>query len=125
MNKIFRYIENIFKYKPNDDHSFTITSQTNSPTNTKEDSTQNSDEELKLVSKSLSKNLDFLKSQYNIAECKDVMVREFALLVHDISYKAFIIYIDGMVDSNIINDFVLSPLMIRNKANTFDGEQKK
>ena len=30
-----------------------------------------------------------------------------------------------MVDSNLLDDFVLKPLMLRNKNNTFDGTQNK
>ena len=38
---------------------------------------------------------------------------------------AFILYIDGMIDTNIMNDFVLAPLMMRNKNNLFDGDQSR
>ena len=34
-------------------------------------------------------------------------------------------YIDGMVDSPVINEFILSPLMMRNRTNIFDDKQKK
>lgn len=40
-------------------------------------------------------------------------------------YKAFLIYIDGMVDSDLINRFVLNPLMLRNDNNTFDGSVRR
>ena len=40
-------------------------------------------------------------------------------------YNAFLIYIDGMVDTKIINDFVLEPLMLKNKANSYDGNEVK
>ena len=41
------------------------------------------------------------------------------------NYKCFIIYIDGLVDSNSINHFVLEPLMLRNRANIYDGEETR
>lgn len=49
------------------------------------------------------------------------MIREFSLTARNTSYKAFLLYIDGMVDSDLINRFVLNPLMLRNDNNTFDG----
>lgn len=73
----------------------------------------------------IDKNLDFLKYKYNALICNDVIIREFSLLAQNIEYKAFVMYIDGMVDSPVINEFILSPLMIRNRANIFDDKQKK
>ena len=70
-------------------------------------------------------NLDFLKYKYNALICNDVIIREFSLLAQNIEYKAFVMYIDGMVDSPVINEFILSPLMMRNRANIFDDKQKK
>lgn len=69
--------------------------------------------------------MNFLKYKYNFLISNDVIIREFNLLVHNIKYNAFIIYIDGMVDSTAINHFVLKPLMLRNNSNTFNGKQKK
>ena len=34
-------------------------------------------------------------------------------------------YIDGMIDSKILNEFVLEPLMMRNKNNLYEGSQNK
>ena len=73
----------------------------------------------------INKNLDFLKYKYNALICNDVIIREFSLLAQNIEYKAFVMYIDGMVDSPVINEFILSPLMMRNRANIFDDKQKK
>ena len=44
---------------------------------------------------------------------------------HGKQYDAFLIYIDGMVDSKIMDDFILKPLMLRNQNNLFEGSQKK
>ena len=73
----------------------------------------------------IDKNLDFLKYKYNALICNDVIIREFSLLAQNIEYKAFVMYIDGMVDSSVIYEFILSPLMMRNRANIFDDKQKK
>ena len=37
-------------------------------------------------------------------------------------FKAFIVYIDGMSDSKSINRFILYPLMLKNKSNTFTND---
>ena len=77
--------------------------------------------------------LVFKKScgKYKYNECliigdsinSDILVREFILNARGKQYKAFLLYIDGMVDSKILNDFVLEPLMLRNRNNLFDGDQ--
>lgn len=63
----------------------------------------------------LDKNLEFLKSKYNTLINSDVIIREFETLAQNQLYKSFIIYIDGLVDSISINDFILEPLMFPKK----------
>ena len=62
-------------------------------------------------------NLSYLKSIYHSDICSDIVIREFSILINNSRHNAFIIFIDGMVNSNLINDFILSPLMLRNSAN--------
>lgn len=66
-----------------------------------------------------------MKIQYNALINSDVVIREFTLSARDKQFKAFILYIDGMVDTQLINDFILKPLMLRNSANIYDGEQNR
>lgn len=89
------------------------------------DNNTTKDVEPQKVFTQIDKNLDFLKYKYNALICNDVIIREFSLLAQNIEYKAFVMYIDGMVDSPVINEFILSPLMMRNRANIFDDKQKK
>lgn len=73
------------------------------------------------VSSVLDENLDYLKSKYSSLLNSDVIIREFTLNFSDTAYKAFIIFIDGLVNANSINDFILKPLMlIRNKKSYGD-----
>ena len=44
--------------------------------------------------------------------CSDIIIREFNMFVYNENHKCFIIYIDGLVDSSSINDFILEPLML-------------
>ena len=55
----------------------------------------------------------------------DIVIREFTLNARNKQFSAFIFYIDGMIDQQLVNDFVLNPLMLKNIANSFDGEQNK
>lgn len=59
----------------------------------------------------LYKNLEFLKSKYNVLINSDIKIREFETLAQNQTFKSFIIYFDGLVDSISINDFILEPLM--------------
>ena len=59
----------------------------------------------------LNKNLEFIQSKYNTLINSDIVIREFETLAQNQLYKSFIIYVDGLVDSTSINDFVLEPLM--------------
>ena len=74
---------------------------------------------------SLNINLEFMKAKYNTSINSDIVIREFTLTARNKQFSAFLMYIDGMVDSKMINDFVLQPLMLKNRANLFDGEQSK
>lgn len=74
---------------------------------------------------SLNVNIEYLKTKYNLLINSDVILREFTINARGKQYNAILLYIDGMVDSTMLDDFVLKPLMLRNKNNTFDGTQNK
>lgn len=76
------------------------------------------------VYEKISDNLNYIKSRYNILINSDIEIREFNILIQNKRYKAFLLFIDGMVDSNLINDFVLTPLMLKNKANSSIDESR-
>ena len=127
MNKFCEFLKKIFKYEPYEEYNFSIeTDPIDTQTNCSNNSANNTQEQIepkKLFTK-MSNNLDFLKYKYNTLLSKDVIIREFYLLAYNTQYKAFVIYIEGMVNSLSINEFVLTPLMIRNSANVFDENQK-
>ena len=74
---------------------------------------------------SLNVNIEYLRTKYNLLINSDIVLREFTLNARGKQYNSVLLYIDGMVDSNLLDDFVLKPLMLRNKNNTFDGTQNK
>lgn len=121
MNKSFiNGISNFFLYKPSSKYEFTLP---NYPSN-ENSSTDNPyledalDPNVKKISSSLDDNLDYIKARYNSLINSDVDIREFYIVAADTRFKAFLIYIDGMVDTTSINHFILKPLMLRNKTNT-------
>ncbi|HEY5563507.1 MAG TPA: spore germination protein [Clostridiaceae bacterium] len=72
-----------------------------------EKSKENLEKEIS-VSGSINDNLNFIKTAFNFENNKDIIIREFKL---QNKKDAFIAYLDGMVDRNIINNFILRPLM--------------
>ena len=66
---------------------------------------------------SVDVNLDYIKSRYNVLINSDIKLREFILNARGKQFKSFIIYIDGLVDTSSINDFILNPLMIKSYSN--------
>ena len=87
----------------------------------------------KNIYQNISQNLDYIKSRFNIWINSDIVLREFVIFFSKKKYKAFLLFIDGMVDSNLINNYVLKPLMNDNnttnynlfKKNNIMSEQKK
>lgn len=81
--------------------------------------------EVKDIFPSLDVTLEYIKVKYNTLINSDIILRDFTLSARNKQYKALLLFIDGMVDSELINNNVLKPLMLRNRANTFDGEENR
>ncbi len=107
-------IKDIFSYKPQKEYDFNI--QLTSKSSVLEKNIEKIQEK---VSSDLEKNLIFLKCKYNTLINSDVVIRNFSIICNDKEYKSFIIYIDGMANSDLINHYILKPLMLRNMNNTF------
>ena len=112
-------IKNLFKYKPPENYDFNIQTTENAIV---QDLYYEKIEEK--VFPSFQKNLEFIRSRFNSLINSDVIIREFKIICKNKQYNAFLVYIDGMTDSVIINDFILRPLMLRNKSNTHIEEEK-
>ena len=118
MNKQ-NWLKTLFTYKPEENYEFSI-----SEANVNNDSLPKEQNQKTLFSNILD-NIEYIKTKYNTLINSDIILREFILNARGKQYKALLLYIDGMVDSKIINDFVLEPLMLKNRSNTYEGEQKK
>ena len=79
----------------------------------------------KNIFSSIDVNLEYLKTRYNFLINSDIVIREFNLLVQNRQYKAFLLFIDGMTDTDLINNYVLKPLMLRNTANTYEDSKNR
>lgn len=119
-----KLINSIFTYTPEIKYEFDILEDKN---DTKSyDSNSNVDiPKPANIYESLDVNLEYVKTKYNVLINSDIMIREFTLNARNKQYKAFLLYIDGMIDSVTMNDFILKPLMMRNQNNLYDGNQSR
>lgn len=112
----------LFAYTPKVDYQFSLSENVQETNSNAENNTSN--EKVKIFP-SLNVNMEYMKIKYNLMINSDVILREFTLNARGKQYNAFIFYIDGMVDSQIMDDFILKPLMLRNKNNLYDNSQNK
>lgn len=113
----------IFAYTPPVEYNFSLPEDVQ--TTESNDSQASKPEEKANVFPSLSVNIEYMRTKYNLLINSDIILREFTLNARGKQYNAFLVYIDGMVDSEIMDKFILEPLMLRNKNNLFDGTQTK
>ena len=121
------FISNLFSYKEERDYEFTLQERADELNSPKE---AIQEEELKPLEKtddeldiSLQKNLDYVKVKYNSLINSDIKIREFIINAKNKQYKAFLLYIDGMIDSKLINNYILKPLILKNRSNTYNNAQ--
>lgn len=126
----FQIFNNIFEYKETPEYNFSV------PENEDEEKDKNISYEQEIKNQELAKepknifpslnvNLEYIKVKYNALINSDIAIREFTLTARNKQYNAFLLYIDGMVDTTLINDYILNPLMLKNRSNIFDGDEEK
>lgn len=113
----------IFAYTPPVEYNFTLPENTQTA-ESNDNQSSNSKEKVNIFP-SLKANMEHMKTKYNLLINSDVILREFTINARGKQYNAFLVYIDGMVDSKIMNEFILEPLMLRNKNNLYEGSQNK
>lgn len=74
---------------------------------------------------SIDVNTEYIKVKYNLLINSDIVLRDFTLIARNKQYKACLLFIDGMIDMDLVNNYVLKPLMLRNTANSFDNGQNQ
>lgn len=70
----------------------------------------------KTIVPNLTTSLERIKKEFNMPKNQDVIIREFKIAR---SINAFLFYINGMVDNNNINNFILRQLMMPEHFNDF------
>lgn len=119
--------QSLFAYEPPVEYNFSLpedTQSTESNDNQAIPSATDTDEKVNIFP-SLNVNLEYMKTKYNTLINSDIILRQFTINARGKQYNAFLVYIDGMVDSEIMDKFILEPLMLRNKSNLYDGTQSK
>lgn len=113
----------IFAYTPPVDYNFSLPENTQT-SEANDNEIQKAEEKVK-VFPNLEANIEYMKTRYNLLINSDIILRQFTINARGKQYSAFLVYIDGMVDSEIMDKFILEPLMLRNKNNLYDGTQNK
>ena len=115
MNKFVNDLKKIFLYTPSSaPYDFSLPENFHSgEDNSSSESVSNS-----AIVTSLDENLTNLKVRYNALINSDIILREFTLDLNGASYKSLIVCIDGMIDSELVNNFLLRPLMESSNAST-------
>lgn len=121
--KLKNIFNSIFAYEPPTQYTFSLANNSGK-TDEQDFEGTNLQEKMKIFP-SLNVNIEYMKTRYNLLINSDVIFREFTINARGKQYNAFIVYIDGMVDSQIMDQFILEPLMLRNRNNQFDGSQNK
>lgn len=115
MKNFKEVFNNIFLYKkPQDTYEFSLPEsgdEANSNKNTKNISPDDEGNAKQNIYDSLSVNIDYIKVKYNTLINSDIKLREFKLNIKGKEYNALLLFIDGMIDSESINNFILRPLM--------------
>ena len=109
-------LTNIFLYnEPIKMSSFSLTDEKNifktvSKKLAEEDNNQ-------VVYPTININIDYIKEKYNTSINSDIKLRTFKLNIMGKQYNCLLLFIDGMVDSESINNFILRPIMSNKNEN--------
>lgn len=117
------FVNKIFTYIPDNSPEFALLENENP--NDHNDTENNFILDTEKIFSSIDVNMEFIKTKYNTLINSDIILRDFVINARGKQYKAFIIYIDGMINSEVLNDFILKPLMMRNRNNMFDNDQNR
>lgn len=102
-------INSLFEYKEKNNYEFSLPKTSNNLESNEFDK----DDQTK-VSQSLSENLEYIKTKYNLLINSDIKTREFSLNINNREIPALLLYIDGMVSDQNINNYILKPFLLKN-----------
>ncbi len=126
-DKINSALKHFFDDSNKYDYNFTLSNPSENLNSKNQESAKENENkfEVKNIFPSLSVTLEYIKVKYNTLINSDIILREFTLTARNRQYQALLFFIDGMVDSELINNNVLEALMMRNRANVFNKEQEQ
>lgn len=124
--KFMDILKNVFYPVEDDPHKFILPTEDNSITND-ENASNNYDQidNVKEIFPSIDVNIEYIKTKYNLLINSDVILREFTLSARNRQYRAFLLFIDGMISIDLVNNYILKPLMLKNQSNSFEGSQNQ
>ena len=64
---------------------------------------------------SFKKDFKTLKSEFSFGKSGDIKMREFTVRINEKEHNAVIFFIDGLVNKQFVNDFILKPLMLKSR----------
>ena len=114
--KIKNLINNFFEYTPKNNHSFIIPNNQNNENPITIDNLK--------VSTNIKENLTNLKIKYNSLINSDIVIRNFIITINNKNLRAFLIFIDGMTDTDSINSNILKPLLLKNSIKMTETNTK-
>lgn len=114
-------VENLLKkfllyQKPTADYTFSLSQSTSNKNINQNDSSLDKSKTINKLYSNLDVNLDYIKVKYNSLINSDIKIREFNLTINGKEYKSALLFIDGLINSESINEFILKPLMAKNKS---------
>ena len=120
MKNLKQILSNFLIYQNNNDYyDFSLPQNNNVENDKKEENVAPKNEKSKeKIYSSLNVNVDYIKVKYNALINSDIVLREFNLTIKGKEYKACLLFIDGMIDSQSINNFILRPLMSNSKCDS-------
>lgn len=123
--KIIKNLINLIKYNEEKKYNFILPDDIQDSANE-----LSGDSKLKPLEKineniypSIDVNLEYVTNKYNLSINSDIKIRNFFINAKKKQYSAFLLYIDGMIDTDSINRFVIEPLMLKNTSNMSNSER--
>ena len=118
MNKFFNELKEIFLYNPpSDSYKFSLPEESSLKKHNSSFENASDSSIINNITTSLATNLTNLQVRYNAFINSDIILREFTLNINQTHYNALIVCIDGMIDSELVNNFLLRPLMENSSSN--------
>lgn len=123
--KMFKKFINSITYKVPNEYNFTLQEAKAQESSRGANNVENElkDTKTESIFPSVNVNKEYIKNKYNFEINSDIKLREFTINIRGKQYSSFLFYIEGMIDSNSINKFVIEPLMLKNAANLSDSDQ--